>query len=55
MTCAGITVPSSQAQEELIRKTYAAAGLDFKDTQYFEAHGTGSLCRCIQRENSTEG
>ncbi|KAK3990438.1 Compactin diketide synthase mokB [Cladorrhinum sp. PSN332] len=38
----GITVPSSKAQEELIRNTYAAAGLDFTDTQYFEAHGTGT-------------
>ncbi|KAK4452026.1 hypothetical protein QBC34DRAFT_483426 [Podospora aff. communis PSN243] len=41
-TTPGITVPSSKAQEELIRSTYAAAGLDFKDTQYFEAHGTGT-------------
>jgi acyl transferase domain-containing protein len=40
-TTPGITVPSSKAQEELIRSTYAATGLDFKDTQYFEAHGTG--------------
>lgn len=37
----GITVPSSKAQEELIRVTYASAGLDFKQTGYFEAHGTG--------------
>ncbi|KAM7191829.1 Compactin diketide synthase mokB [Rhypophila sp. PSN 637] len=38
----GITVPSAQSQEALIRSTYAAAGLSFKDTQYFEAHGTGT-------------
>ncbi|KAJ4859547.1 KR domain-containing protein [Trichoderma breve] len=38
----GITVPSSKAQEELIRVTYASAGLDFKQTGYFEAHGTGT-------------
>ncbi|KAM7200715.1 Compactin diketide synthase mokB [Naviculisporaceae sp. PSN 640] len=38
----GITVPSAQSQEALIRSTYAAAGLNFRDTQYFEAHGTGT-------------
>lgn len=38
----GITVPSARSQEELIRSTYASAGLDFRDTQYFEAHGTGT-------------
>lgn len=42
----GITVPSASAQEDLIRTTYAKAGLDL-DTpndrpQYFEAHGTGT-------------
>jgi acyl transferase domain-containing protein len=38
----GITVPSSKAQEDLIRSTYASAGLDFSETRYFEAHGTGT-------------
>lgn len=38
----GITMPSGEAQEALIRSTYAAAGLDVKDTEYFEAHGTGT-------------
>lgn len=38
----GITLPSSQAQEALIRSTYLRAGLDFADTSYFEAHGTGT-------------
>lgn len=38
----GITLPSSEAQEELITKTYRNAGLDPADTQYFEAHGTGT-------------
>lgn len=38
----GITLPSSEAQEELISKTYSNAGLDPADTQYFEAHGTGT-------------
>lgn len=39
----GITMPSHQAQEALIRETYAAAGLDLSRAedrcQYFEAHG----------------
>jgi len=42
----GITMPSSTAQEALIRSTYAKAGLDLaKPTercQFFEAHGTGT-------------
>lgn len=38
----GITLPSSEAQEALIRKTYRNAGLDPADTRYFEAHGTGT-------------
>ena len=38
----GITMPSEQAQAALIKTTYAAAGLNFKDTSYFEAHGTGT-------------
>jgi len=42
----GITVPSAESQEQLIRSTYAEAGLDFRNTQYFEAHGTGQLQFC---------
>jgi acyl transferase domain-containing protein len=38
----GITLPSSEAQASLIRSTYQAAGLDFSQTRYFEAHGTGT-------------
>lgn len=38
----GITQPSSESQESLIRKTYEAAGLDLASTRYFEAHGTGT-------------
>ena len=38
----GITMPNSKAQENLIRKTYKNAGLSTDDTQYFEAHGTGT-------------
>ncbi|KAI9728591.1 MAG: Type I Iterative PKS [Cirrosporium novae-zelandiae] len=38
----GITLPSAQAQADLIRSTYQSAGLDFKDTNFVEAHGTGT-------------
>ncbi|KAL3429040.1 hypothetical protein BDV09DRAFT_201002 [Aspergillus tetrazonus] len=38
----GITIPNPQAQAELIRKTYATAGLGLEQTGYFEAHGTGT-------------
>ena len=38
----GITLPNSDAQEALIRSTYASADLDPADTQYFECHGTGT-------------
>ncbi|EDN95526.1 hypothetical protein SS1G_11404 [Sclerotinia sclerotiorum 1980 UF-70] len=38
----GITQPSKEAQASLIQETYHRAGLDFKDTGFFEAHGTGT-------------
>ena len=38
----GITLPSTQAQVELIQTAYHSAGLDLADTAYFEAHGTGT-------------
>ncbi|KAI8633019.1 hypothetical protein F5Y19DRAFT_490219 [Xylariaceae sp. FL1651] len=38
----GITQPSSEAQESLIRHVYRRAGLGFDETRYFEAHGTGT-------------
>ncbi|EKG11419.1 Beta-ketoacyl synthase [Macrophomina phaseolina MS6] len=37
-----ITTPSQEAQIELIKRVYKKAGLDPKDTGYFEAHGTGT-------------
>lgn len=41
----GLTVPSSDAQADLIRTTYQKCGLDClkeeERCQYFEAHGTG--------------
>jgi acyl transferase domain-containing protein len=39
---AGLTQPSSAAQQELIRKVYTKANLDFATTRYVEAHGTGT-------------
>lgn len=39
---AGITLPSREAQENLIRLAYAKSGLDPRDTGYVEAHGTGT-------------
>lgn len=38
----GITQPSRQAQERLIRETYQKAGLSMAHTRFFEAHGTGT-------------
>ncbi|KAJ2995834.1 hypothetical protein NUW58_g1161 [Xylaria curta] len=42
----GITVPSSEGQEALMRQVYRDAGLDLENEadhcQYFEAHGTGT-------------
>lgn len=38
----GITMPRAEAQAQLIRDTYASAGLPLADTGYFEAHGTGT-------------
>ncbi|PYH97071.1 lovastatin nonaketide synthase [Aspergillus ellipticus CBS 707.79] len=38
----GLTMPNPKAQAALIRETYKAAGLSTADTQYFEAHGTGT-------------
>ncbi|KAJ4855607.1 AMP-binding enzyme domain-containing protein [Trichoderma breve] len=43
---AGMTMPSNIAQAQLIRDTYARAGLDINDPkdrpQFFHAHGTGT-------------
>jgi acyl transferase domain-containing protein len=38
----GITVPSADAQERLIREVYWRAGLDMEQTRFVEAHGTGT-------------
>ncbi|MFG2291131.1 type I polyketide synthase [Streptomyces sp. NPDC048595] len=38
----GLTVPSSRAQEEVLREAYRKAGADPSDVQYVELHGTGT-------------
>jgi polyketide synthase 12/epothilone polyketide synthase D len=39
----GMTVPSQEAQELLLRQAYRNAGLSPSSVQYVEAHGTGTL------------
>ncbi|KAJ4865372.1 KR domain-containing protein [Trichoderma breve] len=41
----GLTNPSGEAQERLIREVYARAGISPEDTGYVEAHGTGRTKR----------
>jgi len=38
----GLSTPSSEAQEDLIRRTYQQASLDPTNTVFFQAHGTGT-------------
>ncbi|KAI1455535.1 ketoacyl-synt-domain-containing protein [Annulohypoxylon moriforme] len=38
----GITLPSADGQEAVIRKAYAQAGLGYEETAYIECHGTGT-------------
>nr|AFK23390.1 PKS-NRPS hybrid protein [Cordyceps militaris] len=38
----GMTLPNNKAQARLVRQLYADAGIDPRDTGYFEAHGTGT-------------
>ncbi|PGH00189.1 hypothetical protein AJ79_08294 [Helicocarpus griseus UAMH5409] len=40
---AGITLPSKDSQQNLIRIAYQQAGLNPLDTTYIEAHGTGTV------------
>lgn len=39
---AGLAMPSATAQEALLRRVYAASGIDPADVAYVEAHGTGT-------------
>ena len=43
----GISLPSSEAQEELICTAYKKAGVDPAETGYVEAHGTGTQVRAV--------
>ncbi|KAF3095918.1 hypothetical protein TWF569_001295 [Orbilia oligospora] len=38
----GISLPSVEYQEKVIKKAYAKAGLNLDDTTYVECHGTGT-------------
>jgi len=38
----GLTQPSTDLQEVVIRKAYSRAKLDMRHTDYFECHGTGT-------------
>ena len=42
----GITMPSMEMQEQLVRDSYRKGGLDMAPTRYFEAHGTGKCPPC---------
>jgi len=39
----GLTAPSREAQENVLRLAYQSAKVDPRDVQYIEAHGTGTL------------
>lgn len=39
----GLTAPNPDAQANVLRRAYADAGVDTKDVDYIEAHGTGTL------------
>ena len=62
----GISLPSSEGQEAVMRKAYAKAGLsDFNETDYIECHGTGTpvgdpievegVSRVFKRTNPGQG
>ncbi len=42
-TTNGISVPSSIAQQEMIKMAYEDAGVDTRSVKYIEAHGTGTF------------
>ncbi|KAL4964020.1 uncharacterized protein BDV14DRAFT_201275 [Aspergillus stella-maris] len=55
----GLTMPSSKAQADLIRKTYQRAGLDISKRvdrpQFFEAHGTGTKVGDVREAEAVHG
>lgn len=38
----GVTLPSAEQQEAVVRKAYAQANVDLSETDYVECHGTGT-------------
>lgn len=48
----GISQPSADLQEAVIRKAYANAGLAFADTDYIECHGTGTAVGDVVEVNA---
>lgn len=48
----GLTQPSCEAQESLIRRTYAKAGLGFSSTRFVEAHGEYNVIQEINKSSS---
>ncbi|KAB0396042.1 hypothetical protein E2I00_012922, partial [Balaenoptera physalus] len=43
----GVTFPSGEVQEQLIRSLYESAGLTPESLEYIEAHGTGTKVRAL--------
>jgi len=39
----GLVAPNSEAQKELLRAVYGSAGIDPREVDYIEAHGTGTF------------
>ncbi|WP_254716792.1 type I polyketide synthase [Actinomadura sp. WMMB 499] len=39
----GLVAPNSEAQRALLRDVYASAGIDTREVDYLEAHGTGTF------------
>ncbi|MFI6514344.1 SDR family NAD(P)-dependent oxidoreductase [Spirillospora sp. NPDC050679] len=39
----GLVAPNSDAQRALLREVYASAGIDTREVDYLEAHGTGTF------------
>jgi len=50
----GVTFPSGEAQEQLIRSLYEPAGLAPESLEYIEAHGTGTMVGDPQELNGID-
>lgn len=40
--CAGVTFPSGDMQQRLVRSLYQDANISLEEVEYIEAHGTGT-------------